>query len=76
MYDLIVIGGGPAGLTATIYAIRKRLNVLLVTKDLGGKTNYRLALPWIEDYETKGFSVIGDQRPGGQDQLPPGATLD
>lgn len=58
MYDLIVIGGGPAGLTATIYAIRKRLNVLLVTKDLGGKTNYRLALPWVEDYERKGFSVI------------------
>lgn len=58
MYDLIVIGGGPAGLTATIYAIRKRLNVLLVSKDLGGKTNYRLALPWVEDYERKGFSVI------------------
>ena len=58
MYDLIVIGGGPAGLTATIYAIRKRLNVLLVSKDLGGKTNFRLALPWVEDYEHKGFSTI------------------
>lgn len=58
MYDLIVIGGGPAGLTATIYAIRKRLNVLLVSKDLGGKTNYHLALPWVEDYERKGFSTI------------------
>jgi thioredoxin reductase len=58
MYDLIVIGGGPAGLTATIYAIRKRLNVLLVSKDLGGKTNFRLALPWVEDYERKGFSII------------------
>ncbi|MBI5828651.1 MAG: FAD-dependent oxidoreductase [Chloroflexi bacterium] len=45
MYDLIIIGGGPAGLTATIYALRKRLNVLLITKDLGGKTNYRLQLP-------------------------------
>jgi alkyl hydroperoxide reductase subunit F len=59
MYDLIVIGGGPAGLTATIYAIRKRLNVLLVTKDLGGKTNYRLALPWIEDYQViRGLEVV------------------
>ena len=29
MYDLIIIGGGPAGLTATVYAIRKRLNCLL-----------------------------------------------
>ena len=50
MYDLIVIGGGPAGLTATIYALRKRLNVLLITKDLGGKTNYRLQLPDIEHH--------------------------
>lgn len=50
MYDLIVIGGGPAGLTATIYAIRKRLNVLLITKDLGGKTNYHLELPDLHSY--------------------------
>jgi alkyl hydroperoxide reductase subunit F len=59
MYDLIVIGGGPAGLTATIYALRKRLNVLLVSKDLGGKTNFRLHLPWIEDYQViKGLEVV------------------
>lgn len=59
MYDLIVVGGGPAGLTATIYAIRKRLNVLLVTKDLGGKTNYRLALPWVEEYQViRGLEVV------------------
>lgn len=50
MYDLIIIGGGPAGLTATIYALRKRLQVLLITKDLGGKTNYRLQLPNIEHH--------------------------
>jgi alkyl hydroperoxide reductase subunit F len=59
MYDLIVVGGGPAGLTATIYAIRKRLEVLLVTKDLGGKTNYRLALPWVEEYQViRGLEVV------------------
>ena len=63
MYDLIVIGGGPAGLTATIYAIRKRLNVLLVSKDLGGKTNYHLALPWIEDYQViRGLEVVNKFR--------------
>lgn len=59
MYDLIIVGGGPAGLTAAVYAIRKRLNVLLVSKDLGGKTNYRLALPWVEDYQViKGLEVV------------------
>ena len=58
MYDLIVVGGGPAGLTATIYAIRKRLNVLLVSKDLGGKTNFRLELPWVEDYQVYGVTGV------------------
>jgi thioredoxin reductase len=48
MHDLIVLGGGPAGLTATMYAIQKRLDVLLVTRDLGGKTNYHLQLPFVE----------------------------
>jgi alkyl hydroperoxide reductase subunit F len=63
MYDLIIIGGGPAGLTAAIYAIRKRLNVLLLSKDLGGKTNYRLALPWIEEYQViKGLEIVNKFR--------------
>jgi alkyl hydroperoxide reductase subunit F len=63
MYDLIVIGGGPAGLTAAIYAIRKRLDILIVTKDLGGKTNYHLALPWIEDYHViRGLEVVNKFR--------------
>jgi alkyl hydroperoxide reductase subunit F len=50
MYDLIILGGGPAGLTATVYALRKRLNVLLITRDLGGKTNFRLQLPFVEKH--------------------------
>jgi alkyl hydroperoxide reductase subunit F len=63
MYDLIIIGGGPAGLTAAIYAIRKRLNVMLLSKDLGGKTNYHLALPWIEDYQViKGLEIVNKFR--------------
>lgn len=63
MYDLIIIGGGPAGLTAAVYAIRKRLNVLLLTKDLGGKTNYRLSLPWVEDYQViRGLEIVNKFR--------------
>lgn len=63
MYDLIVIGGGPAGLTATIYAIRKRLNALLVSKDLGGKTNFRLELPWVEEYQViRGREIVNKFR--------------
>jgi len=59
MYDLIVIGGGPAGLTATIYAIRKRLNVLLISKDLGGKTNFHLELPGQETYMViRGVEIV------------------
>lgn len=63
MYDLIIIGGGPAGLTAAVYAIRKRLNLLLLTKDLGGKTNFRLALPWIQEYQViRGLEVVNKFR--------------
>ena len=63
MYDLIVVGGGPAGLTATIYAIRKRLEVLLISEDLGGKTNYHLELPDQESYLIiRGVDVVNKFR--------------
>ena len=45
MYDLIILGGGPAGLTAAVYSIRKRLEVLLISPDLGGKTGMHMHLP-------------------------------
>jgi len=37
IYDLVIIGGGPAGMTAAVYAARKRLKTLLISKDLGGQ---------------------------------------
>jgi len=37
MYDLIIIGAGPAGITAAVYAARKRMNLLVITKDIGGQ---------------------------------------
>jgi len=36
-YDLIIIGGGPAGITAGIYAARQKIKTLLITKNFGGQ---------------------------------------
>ena len=38
MYDLIIIGGGPAGTAAGVYASRKKLKTLFVTKEWGGQS--------------------------------------
>ncbi|MEJ2066520.1 MAG: FAD-dependent oxidoreductase [Deltaproteobacteria bacterium] len=46
-YELIIVGAGPAGITAGVYAARKRMNVLIITGDIGGQTS----LSWdIENY--------------------------
>jgi NADH-dependent peroxiredoxin subunit F len=37
MYELIIIGGGPAGMTAAVYAARKKMNALMVYKVMGGQ---------------------------------------
>jgi len=36
-YDLIIIGAGPAGISAGIYAARQRLKILIISKDIGGQ---------------------------------------
>jgi thioredoxin-disulfide reductase len=57
MYDLIIIGGGPAGITAGIYAARQKLNTLLITKTFGGQVARKAVL--IENYP--GFEGISGQ---------------
>ncbi|MBA7638203.1 Alkyl hydroperoxide reductase subunit F [subsurface metagenome] len=47
MYDLMIVGGGPAGLAASVYAARKQLNTLLISTDIGGQVNKTLG---IENY--------------------------
>lgn len=36
-YDLIIVGGGPAGLTAAVYAATLKINAFLIAKDIGGQ---------------------------------------
>jgi len=56
-YDLIIIGGGPAGITAGIYAARARLYTLLITKGFGGQVARKAVA--IENYP--GFEEISGQ---------------
>jgi len=57
MHELIIIGGGPAGLAAAAYAVRKRMDALFISKGLGGRTSRHLKLPWVEDYQV----AIGEE---------------
>lgn len=36
-YELIIVGGGPAGLTAGVHASRKMIHTLLISRDMGGQ---------------------------------------
>lgn len=53
-YDLVIVGGGPAGVTAGIYAARQKLNTLLITKSFGGQVARKAVA--IENYP--GFEGI------------------
>lgn len=44
MYDLIIIGGGPAGITAAVTAINRRLETLIIAEQWGGQTAYFMDL--------------------------------
>jgi len=53
-YELIIIGGGPAGMTAGIYASRLGLKTLLITKEFGGQ----IAKKAVEIENYPGFESI------------------
>ena len=53
MYDLIIAGAGPAGITAAVYAARKKMKLLVVTDDVGGQA------AWSGDVENyTGYQLI------------------
>ena len=57
VYDTIIIGGGPAGLSAAIYAARQKINFILITDNIGGQTIWSTE---VENY--LGFHLVtGEQ---------------
>lgn len=48
IYDLAIIGGGPAGAAAGVYAARKRLKTILITETFGGQSTESVGIEnWI-----------------------------
>ncbi len=58
LYDVIIIGGGPAGAAAGVYAARKKLKTLLITESFGGQSLVSDDIQnWIGDVSISGFDL-------------------
>ena len=58
MYDLIIIGGGPGGVAAGVYAARKKIKALLVTDSFGGQSLVSADVQnWIGTKSVSGFEL-------------------
>ena len=61
LYDLIIIGGGPAGTAGAVYAARKRLNTLFLTDEWGGQSIVSDKIfNWIGTTEIPGAKLADD----------------
>lgn len=61
MYDLIIIGGGPAGIAAGVYASRKQLKTLFITKEWGGQSTVSFEIQnWIGTPTISGMQLAKD----------------
>ena len=57
-YDVVVLGAGPAGLTAGLYAVRSGLKTCVVSKDIGGTANSILMLDNWPGFSGKGVDLM------------------
>ncbi len=58
MYDVIIIGGGPAGVAAAVYSLRKKLTTLLITESFGGQSVVSDDIQnWIGEPHISGFDL-------------------
>ena len=58
MYDLAIIGGGPAGVAAGVYAARKRLKTVFITESFGGQSTESVGVEnWIGTVKISGMDL-------------------
>lgn len=58
MYDVIIIGGGPAAVGAAVYAARKKLKTLVIAFEFGGQSAVSASVEnWIGDISLTGFDL-------------------
>ena len=58
LYDVIIIGGGPAATAAAVYTARKRLKTLLITESFGGQSIVSDDIQnWIGEPHISGFDL-------------------
>src|SRR3989344_1017906 len=58
IYDLVIVGGGPGGVAAGVYAARKKLNVVLITDTFGGQSLVSAGVEnWIGTKSVSGFEL-------------------
>lgn len=63
MNDLIIIGGGPAGIAAGVYAARKRVKTTLITEEVGGQSTVSDGIQnWIGTVNIPGSQLAKDLR--------------
>jgi alkyl hydroperoxide reductase subunit F len=63
MYDLAIIGGGPAGAAAAVYAARKRLKTIFITSEWGGQSTVSFDIQnWIGTPSISGIDLAKNLR--------------
>jgi len=76
IYDLVIIGGGPAGAAAAVYAARKRLQTLMIVEEIGGQSSVSETIyNWIGTPQISGTELATNLKKHIEEYTTPENTL-